>query len=67
MRLTGLAVREQEFDALLNPIRAEVDIDHVVALGDAWQKGAQQWPYAERVAFANDPLNLLAVESGANR
>ena len=21
----------------------EVDIDHVVALSDAWQKGAQQW------------------------
>jgi hypothetical protein len=24
---------------------SEVDIDHVVALGDAWQKGAQQWSY----------------------
>ena len=45
----------------------EVDIDHVVALGDAWQKGAQRWPYARRVAFANDPLNLLAVDASANR
>ena len=24
---------------------SEVDIDHVVALGDAWQKGAQQWTH----------------------
>ena len=38
-----------------------VQIDHVVALGDAWQKGAQRWTAATREAFANDPLNLLAV------
>jgi hypothetical protein len=46
---------------------AGVDIDHVVALGDAWRKGAQRWPHGERVAFANDPLNLLAVDAFANR
>ncbi len=46
---------------------SEVDIDHVVALGDAWQKGAQQWSASRRVAFANDPLNLLAVAAEANR
>jgi hypothetical protein len=46
---------------------SEVDIDHVVALGDAWQKGAGRWPHGERVAFANDPLNLLAVGASANR
>ena len=46
---------------------SEVDIDHVVALGDAWQKGASRWPRTERVAFANDPLNLLAVDASANR
>ena len=45
---------------------ASVDIDHVVALGDAWQKGAQQWSPA-RVTFANDPLNLLSVSAAANR
>src|SRR5262249_37884414 len=45
----------------------EVDIDHVVALGDAWQKGAQQWSAQRRVAFANDPLNLLSVDESANR
>ena len=46
---------------------SEVDIDHVVALSDAWQKGAQQWSYVRRIKFANDPLNLLAVDASANR
>jgi hypothetical protein len=44
-----------------------VDIDHVVALGDAWAKGASQWPPERRLALANDPLNLLAVDASANR
>jgi hypothetical protein len=43
-----------------------VQVDHVVALSDAWQKGAQQLSTTERTAFANDPLNLLAVDGPAN-
>ncbi|MEU8889480.1 HNH endonuclease family protein [Streptomyces sp. NPDC048442] len=46
---------------------SKVDIDHLVALSDAWQKGAQQWTPGKRLAFANDPLNLLAAEASANR
>ena len=46
---------------------SEIDIDHVVALSDAWQKGAAKWPAGKRLAFANDPLVLLAVDAGANR
>jgi Protein of unknown function (DUF1524)/Protein of unknown function (DUF3761) len=46
---------------------SEVDIDHVVALSDAWQKGAATWPAGKRLALANDPLNLLAVDSSTNR
>lgn len=46
---------------------SKVDIDHVVALSDAWQKGAQSWDKKKRVDFANDPLNLLAVDASANR
>ncbi|EWT04936.1 hypothetical protein N864_15890 [Intrasporangium chromatireducens Q5-1] len=42
-------------------------IDHVVALADAWQKGAQQWSGDRRAAFANDPLNLLAVDGPTNQ
>lgn len=44
-----------------------VQVDHVVPLLDAWQKGAQQWDPVKRVQFANDPLNLLAVSGKANR
>ena len=44
-----------------------VQIDHVVALSDAWQKGAQQLTEAQRLSFANDPLNLLAVDGATNQ
>ena len=44
-----------------------MQIDHVVALGDAWQKGAQQWSPGKRLALANDPLNLLAVSGPVNQ
>lgn len=44
----------------------DVQIDHVVALSNAWQTGAQQLPFERRVEFANDPLNLLAVSGSAN-
>jgi hypothetical protein len=43
-----------------------VQIDHVVALSDAWQKGAAQWDTDRRRAFANDALNLLAVDGPTN-
>ena len=45
---------------------SDVQIDHVVALSDAWQKGAQLISYEERRAFANDPLNLLAIDGPTN-
>lgn len=44
----------------------DVQIDHVVALSDAWQKGAQALSSDERVRFANDSLNLLAVDGKTN-
>jgi hypothetical protein len=46
---------------------SDVQIDHVVALSDAWQKGAQAWDPATREAFANDPANLLAVDGDLNQ
>lgn len=45
---------------------SEVQIDHVVALSDAWQKGAQQLTTEQRTAFANDPLNLQATDGPTN-
>lgn len=44
-----------------------VQIDHVVALGDAWQKGAQQLSQQTREQLYNDPLELLAVDGSANQ
>ncbi|WP_427135797.1 GmrSD restriction endonuclease domain-containing protein [Pseudarthrobacter sp. S9] len=49
-----------------NSTSTAVQIDHVVALSDAWQKGAQQLSPAQRLSFANDPLNLLAVDGPTN-
>lgn len=44
-----------------------VQIDHVVPLSDAWQKGAQSWAADTRRNFANDPRNLLAVDGPSNQ
>ncbi|MDH3009023.1 MULTISPECIES: HNH endonuclease family protein [Gordonia] len=46
---------------------ALVQIDHVVALSDAWQKGAAQWDARRRLEFANDPRNLQAVDGTVNQ
>lgn len=46
---------------------SKLDIDHVVPLKWAWEHGAATWPKAKRIRFANDPLNLLAVEARLNR
>ena len=45
---------------------AEVQIDHVVALSNAWQTGARRLDEPDRERFANDPLNLLAVDDAVN-
>jgi hypothetical protein len=45
---------------------SSIDIDHVVALSDAWQKGAQSWTAGKRIAFANDLINLLATSESIN-
>lgn len=45
----------------------DVQIDHVVALSDAWQKGAQQLTAETRRQLANDPLELLAVDGQTNQ
>ena len=46
---------------------SSVQIDHVVALSDAWQKGAQQLSKTKRIELANDPQNLLASDGPANQ
>ena len=44
-----------------------IDIDHVVALSNAWQTGAAYFEKSKRTLLANDPLNLLAVDAKLNR
>lgn len=44
-----------------------IQIDHVVALSNAWQTGAQLLDEPTRIALANDPLELLAVDGNANQ
>lgn len=58
---TGRIIRYEKDDA------SQVQIDHVVALSDAWQKGAQLLTSDQRRQLANDPLELLAVEGAANQ
>ena len=44
-----------------------VEIDHVAPLAYVWDLGANRWPYATRVEFANDPLELVAASHAANQ
>lgn len=55
----------------INFIRGEqssqaVQIDHLIPLSYAWKHGAWSWDESERLAFANDPANLLAVDGPTN-
>ena len=46
---------------------SDLDVDHLVPLHWAWQRGAWSWSREHRVAFANDPINLIAVDDATNR
>lgn len=46
---------------------SKVDVDHIVPLKWAWEHGANTWSSAQRVKFANDTENLVAVSSHDNR
>jgi hypothetical protein len=58
------------YDGLTHTDPAELDIDHVVPLKEAWDSGAHSWSSARRRAFANDlsdARSLIAVTSSVNR
>ena len=44
-----------------------VDIEHIVARSEAWDSGAWEWTQEQRDEFANDPLEVLAVNASGNR
>lgn len=45
---------------------AVVQIDHIIPLHYAITAGADKWDQQTRLEFANDPINLLAVDGDAN-
>ncbi|MFC0429974.1 HNH endonuclease family protein [Kutzneria buriramensis] len=53
------------YDALVEKRPADVDVDHVTSLTDAWRSGAASWTPARRAAFANDTRNLLTASTSA--
>lgn len=69
--LPGLSVGwESLYDGYTTDDPHELDIDHVVSLGEAWRSGADTWDPARREAFANDldePDALMAVTAATNR
>ncbi|AGF72184.1 HNH endonuclease family protein [Corynebacterium halotolerans] len=54
-------------EIVLGPAATAVEIDHILPLSAAWDLGAHAWDPATRLAFANDPLNLLVTTREANR
>lgn len=45
----------------------EIDIDHLIPLKFAWDRGAFYWSLEKRIKFSNDTMNLFAVDRGLNR
>lgn len=65
-------VFEGEWELLFDGSRhvgsaADIDVDHVVALAEAWDSGAHSWDATQRRTFANDPLNLIVADRQVNR
>ena len=58
------------YDGVVITDPAELDIDHMIPLKEAWESGAWEWSPDHRKAFANDlsdPRTLVAVTAGSNR
>jgi hypothetical protein len=46
---------------------SDLDVDHVIPLKWAHDHGGDAWSAAKKEIFANDPINLLAVDDGLNQ
>ncbi len=55
------------YDGYSTPDPSELEVDHVVALAEAWDSGAARWDADRRRAFANDLDALTAVTAATNR
>ncbi|SHM45667.1 HNH endonuclease family protein [Cryptosporangium aurantiacum] len=56
-----------QYDGARYTNKSKIQIDHIVPLARAWASGAKRWSAARRLAFANDPDNLLAVDGSSNQ
>ncbi|KAI8802951.1 putative S-layer domain protein [Cladochytrium replicatum] len=58
------------YDAKYFTDKADLDIDHLVPLAEAWDSGARSWTTAKRQKYANDLGDyraLVAVSASTNR
>ncbi|MDX3323942.1 MULTISPECIES: HNH endonuclease family protein [Streptomyces] len=58
-----------EYDGATWTAAADLDIDHMVPLAEAWRSGASGWTTAQRQSFANDLTRpqLIAVTDNVNQ
>lgn len=58
-----------EYDGATWTAASDLDIDHVVALAEAWRSGASSWTTTKRQQFANDLTRpqLIAVTDNVNQ
>lgn len=65
-KVTAVTVKDPyDADTTLS-VKSKIQIDHVFPLAAAWMAGASRWTPSQRVIFANDEDNLLAVQGSAN-
>lgn len=69
-----LAGSEAEFGGYYSPADDElydddgdVQVDHIVAIGEAWASGADEWSETEQGVFGADELNLWLMTSSLNQ
>lgn len=57
------------YDAVWANSPSDVEIDHIVALSEAWHSGASAWSTDQREQFANDLQHsqVIAVSSASNQ
>lgn len=52
---------------LVSDNSSHFDMEHIVALGDAYRSGASKWDDDKRMSISNDPLNITPSDPSANR
>lgn len=65
--LAGSGELVSVWDGMVLVDPADVDVDHIRALSDAWLANASTWTLEMREVFANDPANLVSVSASSNR